>query len=295
MGVLGKKIELIAFDILLLSMVNTSGQSNNEYTDLEGGNFGNGDLENGKTCRGKLSHGNGDLGDGLWVGSLEDNLNGGGVQSLPHEIRVAFIQKIYCLLSLQLLITWAMSYGVYVSHSATLFVLNTPGALVVATLGTFLSLFLSWCYGKSYPVNYFILFMFTFCESYTVAYICLFYQPTSILMAWGLTASIFIILSGYVLITGKDFSFLGAGLFACLWIMIIGGLIQVIWLPGDQFLNTAMAIFGAMIACGYILYDTSDILKRLDPDDFVYACMSLYLDIIMLFLRLLELFGTLRD
>ena len=289
-------------------MVNTSGQSNNEYTDLEGGNLGNGNLGNGnlgngnlgngKTTRGNTSHGDGDLGDGLWVGSLEENLNGVGgmgTQALPSEIRVAFIQKIYCLLSLQLLITWWMSFGVYASHSATQFVLHTPGALVVAILGTFLTLFLSWCYGRSYPVNYVILFMFTICESYLVTYVCLFYQPTSILMAWGLTASIFMILSGYVLVTGKDFSFLGAGLFACLWILIIGGLIQVIWLPDDQFLNTVMAVFGAMIACGYILYDTSDILKRLDPDEFVYACMSLYLDIIMLFLRLLELFGKLRD
>ena len=52
-----------------------------------------------------------------------------------------------------------------------------------------------------------------------------------------------------------------------------------------------MAAFGAFIASGYILYDTSEIIHRLDPDDFVFACMSLYLDIIMLFLRLLELFG----
>ena len=95
--------------------------------------------------------------------------------------------------------------------------------------------------------------------------------------------------------TGKDFEFLGAGLFSCLWILIIGGIIQGLFLPNDQFLNTAMAILGAMVASGYILYDTSDIIKRLDPDDFVYACMSLYLDIIMLFLRLLELFGKRRD
>ena len=222
--------------------------------------------------------------------------NGTDIASeLPIEVRVAFIKKIYCLLSVQLVITWTMSYCLYSSKTATQYVLNTPGALVVAILGTFLTLFLSWCYGRSYPINYIILFVFTFCESYSVSYICLFYQPTSILIAWGLTASIFILLSGYVLYTGKDFSFLGAGLFACLWILIIGGLIQAIWLPSDQFLNTAMAVFGAMIACGYILYDTSDILKRLDPDDFVYACMSLYLDIIMLFLRLLELFGKVRE
>ena len=249
-----------------------------------------------------------DLENGMPNGISNAEVNAGGTgdvhlvsdwspdlgSELPPEVRAAFIKKIYCLLSVQLVITWMMSYGCYASHSATQFVLHTPGALVVAILGTFLSLFLSWCYGRSYPTNYIILFMFTFCESYTVSYICLFYQPTSILMAWGLTASIFIILSGYVLYTGKDFNFLGAGLFACLWILIIGGLIQIIWLPDDQFLNTAMAVFGAMIACGYILYDTSNILKRLDPDDFILACMSLYLDIIMLFVRLLELFGDRR-
>jgi len=235
-----------------------------------------------------------------WRGFEKNNDDGmnyleEGKISLPDDIRVAFVQKIYSLLSLQLVVTWAMSYLFYRSESVTNFVLNTPGALITSILGTFLFLFLSWCYGKSYPCNYLILTGFTLCESYSVAYVCLFYQPTSILMAWGLTASIFIALSGYVLVTGKDFSFLGAGLFACLWILIAGGIIQLIWLPNDQFLNTTMAVLGAMVACGYILYDTSDIIKRLDPDDFVYACMSLYIDVIMLFLRLLELFGKERD
>ena len=212
--------------------------------------------------------------------------------NLPIEIKVAFIKKIYILLSIQLFITWSMSLGFYMNKATHDFVLHSPGMIVVTTLGTFLTLFLSWCYGKSYPMNYIILFLFTLCESYSVSYICLYYQPTSILLAWGLTASIFIILSAYVMYTGKDFSFMGAGLFACLWILIIGGFIQIIWLPNDQILNTVMAAFGAMVASGYILYDTSEIIHRLDPDDFVFACMNLYLDIIMLFLRLLELFGN---
>ncbi len=211
------------------------------------------------------------------------------------QVRIGFLKKIYSLLSIQLCITWAMSYLIYTNESATKFVLNTPGALVVSTLGTFLFLFLSWCYGRIYPGNYIILIGFTLCESYSVSYICLYYNATSVLMAWGLTASIFIILTLYVIKTESDFNFLGAGLFASLWILIIGGLIQVIWMPNDQFLNTTLAAFGAIIACGYILYDTSELLHRLDPDDYVFACISIYLDIIMLFLRLLELFGHARD
>ena len=210
------------------------------------------------------------------------------------KIKRDFIKKIYTLLSIQLIVTWAMSYAFYKSVAMTNFVLNNPGALVTSILGTLLFMFLSWCYGKSHPYNYMILVGFTLCESYMVGYVCLFYQPTSILLAWGLTASIFIALSSYTIVTGRDFSFLGAGLFAALWVVIIGGVIQAFWLKDDQFLNTAMAILGSLVACGYILYDTSLIVNKLDPDDFVFACLSLYLDIIMLFLRLLELFGDRR-
>lgn len=206
-------------------------------------------------------------------------------------IKNRFIGKVYILLSLQLAITLIMSLGCYYSQSATLFILQQKGLLITSILFTLFFLFLSFCYGRSYPYNYLILLGFTLCESYSITYVSLFYQAHSLFLAWGLTLSIFIALSIYVHITKTDFEFLGAGLFAGLWILIIGGFIQLIWLPRDQILNTTVAIFGSFIACGYILYDTSDIMKRLTPDDFVQACISLYLDIIMLFLRLLELFG----
>ena len=210
------------------------------------------------------------------------------------EIKNKFIGKVYILLTFQLAVTLIMSMSCYYSRSATLFILKQTGLLITSILATFFFLFLSFCYGRNYPCNYLILLGFTLAESYSITYISLFYQAKSLFLAWGLTLSIFIALSVYVHITKKDFQFLGAGLFAGLWVLIIGGLIQLIWLPRDQILNTVMAIFGSFIACGYILYDTSDIMKRLTPDDFVHACICLYLDIIMLFLRLLELFGEER-
>lgn len=205
------------------------------------------------------------------------------------SIKNKFILKIYTLLSIQLLITFVMSLGCYYSTPVKLFILKESGLLIISILSSILFLILSICYGRSYPCNYICLFGFTLAESYMITYVCLQYQATTILLAWGLTLSIFILLSTYVLISKKDFNFLGAGLFASLWILIIGGMIQWIWLPNDQIFNTFMAILGSIVACGYILYDTSDILHRLTPDDFIYACISLYTDIIMLFLRLLEL------
>lgn len=45
--------------------------------------------------------------------------------------------------------------------------------------------------------------------------------------------------------------------------------------------------FGVLLFSGYILYDTSMIMKRLSPDEWVMAVVSLYLDAINVFLFVL--------
>ena len=210
-------------------------------------------------------------------------------------IRNDFIRKVYTILSIQLIITWAMTYLIYRSPSATNYTNTNMTTLILAIVGTFVSLFAAFCYGNRHPHGLIILLVFTLCESYTVAYTAIHYTAESVLLAWGLTTSVFLILTAYVWYTKTDFNFLGAGLYSALWIMIIGGLFQWLFLPRDQLVKTVFSIFGAIVASGYILYDTSDIMLRLTPDETVMACLNLYIDIILLFSKLLQLFGERRD
>jgi len=214
-----------------------------------------------------------------------------------YNIKTDFLRKIYSLLSIQLAITFGVSLAFYKCPSINNFVIGHPNAFYIVTICTFIFLFLAMpcCYGQHHPVNLFILLGFTLCESYSIGYLCLFYTSSSIIICWGLTLSTFVCLSIYAYRSKTDFSFLGAGLYSCLWVLILGGLIQGIFLPASQFLNTSFAVLGAMVAIGYILYDTSEIINKLSPDEYVFACISLYIDILMLFTRLLELFGTRRD
>lgn len=46
---------------------------------------------------------------------------------------------------------------------------------------------------------------------------------------------------------------------------------------------------GAIIFSGYIIYDTNNLIKRFSYDDYIWAAVSLYLDIINLFLALLNI------
>ena len=64
--------------------------------------------------------------------------------------------------------------------------------------------------------------------------------------------------------------------------MILYGLVAWIFhLPTGGLIYSC---FGAVLFSGYIVYDTYVIMQRLGPDEWVHASISLYLDIINLFL-----------
>jgi FtsH-binding integral membrane protein len=154
---------------------------------------------------------------------------------------------------------------------------------------------MAFCFGKQHPHGLLILLGFTLCEAYSVAFIAIHYTASSVLLGCGITASVFIGLTAYTLYTKSDFNYLGAALASALWIMIIGGFMQWLFFPNDSFARIGLACLGAAVACGYILYDTSEIMYRSTPDDVVIACLNLYIDIIMLFIKILELVGKKRD
>jgi FtsH-binding integral membrane protein len=60
-------------------------------------------------------------------------------------------------------------------------------------------------------------------------------------------------------------------------------------------LDTVVAATGAILFTMYILYDTHMIMEKLSPEDYIDAAVSLYLDIVNLFINLLRLFGKRKD
>jgi modulator of FtsH protease len=114
----------------------------------------------------------------------------------------------------------------------------------------------------------------------------------TIATAAALTGTAFTVLSGYVLITRKDFSFLGGMLFVGLVLLLLASMVSMIFhVPGMQL---ALAAVSALIFSGYILYDTSEIVHG-GETNYILATVNLYLDILNLFLALLRLVGATSD
>lgn len=118
--------------------------------------------------------------------------------------------------------------------------------------------------------------------------------PEVIATSLGLTAFIFLSLSGYVLMTGKDFSFLGGFLF--IGVMVIFGVMILSFLlsyfGGMQLSGLSLAISAAVVLLmsGLILYHTSTIING-GETNYVLATVSLYMAIFNLFVHLLSLVG----
>ena len=118
-----------------------------------------------------------------------------------------------------------------------------------------------------------------------------------IVYALATTGAIFMTLSGYTLISKKDFSFLGGFLSVGLWILIGGFLFSFVGsLFGFQIagLHLALSSMAIVIFSGLIMYDTHRILSG-GETNYVLATVSMYLSIYNLFIHLLALFGWADD
>ena len=102
---------------------------------------------------------------------------------------------------------------------------------------------------------------------------------TTLLLFGGLTA--------YVLISGANFNFLGG----ILWMGTLGliGVAVCGWLFGFD-LGMLFTVAGIGLACGWILYDTSNVLHTYRIGQHVAAALALFASVAMLFWYILRFY-----
>ncbi|XP_026405509.1 protein LIFEGUARD 2-like isoform X2 [Papaver somniferum] len=210
------------------------------------------------------------------------------------ELRWAFIRKIYTIVSIQLLLTAAVSSVVVFVPAVSHYILYTHAglSLYIAILITpLIILCLLACFHQKHPVNFILLGIFTVAVSMSVGLSCALTSGKIILEAAVLTAVVVVSLTMYTFWASKrgyDFNFLGPFLFASLIVLIVFAIIQIFF-PLGKIGTMIYEGVGAIIFCGYIVYDTDNLIKRYSYDEYIWASVNLYLDIINLFLHLLRL------
>merc|ERR1711973_496670 len=109
-----------------------------------------------------------------------------------------------------------------------------------------------------------------------VGVIVTFYDVAVVVQAFFLTCAVVAGLTAFTFQTKRDFTHWGTGLMAGLWILILGGFMQVF-------------VGGALLFSGFIIFDTQMIMTRVSPEEYIMATIELYLDIINLFIEILKI------
>ncbi|XP_063676691.1 protein lifeguard 1-like [Bolinopsis microptera] len=214
------------------------------------------------------------------------------------SVRRGFIRKVYAILIAMLTLTFTV-----IIAFTTIPVLRTWGQTRVALL-VFVVLWLSAIVlmivlicneslRRSYPQNAIFLVVMTLIFSFALGITASYSKPFIVLVAIATTLGIVIALTIFAFQTKYDFTIL-TGILFCVSISLLVFVILVVLLH-SRVLYLVYATLGACLISIYIVVDTQIMMSgktvQLDPEEYVFAALNLYVDIIMLFSYVLVLCG----
>ena len=222
----------------------------------------------------------------------------------PLPTRKTFISRVYSILWAQLLVT-SIFIGCCNQIQPLQKFMISNGGLTIMTFCMFLMISLTCCMYcltdsiRKCPGNFLYLTLFTGSCTYILGYAGITYKLTTLLLAGLSTLGIFSGLSLYAIQTKYDYTDKGGYLIAALLGFVMFGFF--VSFTHYQVSSIVYSSIGSIIFSFYIVYDTQLIVGgehrkiMFHTDDYVLAAVSLYLDIINLFLMLLDLLNGGRN
>ncbi|XP_041974305.1 protein lifeguard 4-like [Aricia agestis] len=214
------------------------------------------------------------------------------VMNADKEIRLAFVRKVYGLLSVQLLATFTIAAVFLLVRPIQAFIHENDWMMMISFILSMVTLFALIAKRKDHPANLYLLAAFTGVQAYTIGVVVSYFDTAVVLQALGITFSVVLTLTLYTLNTKRDFSFVGYGLVAGLMVLIIGGFVQL-FLQSSAF-EIALSFTGAIFFSLFLVFDTQQMMNTLSPEEYILATINLYMDILNLFLYILRILNELN-
>ena len=195
------------------------------------------------------------------------------------------LRNTYALLSMTLLFS-AVTAGVSMS-------LNLPHPGLLLTLAGYFGLLFATARFRNSGLGLVFVFALTGFMGYTLgpilnAYLALANGGQLIMTAMGASGAIFLGLSGYALVSRRDFSFMGSFLMVGILVGFLAGLGAIFFeMPA---LSLAVSAVFVILMSGLILYETSNIVHG-GETNYIMATVTLFVSIFNLFTSLLHLLG----
>ena len=150
---------------------------------------------------------------------------------------------------------------------------------------------------RTVPINYYLLATFTACQAFCVAHMCSFYETSIALTVAGMTTAVTMVIMLFAVTTKKDFTTneIFYQFFPVLIMCLICLILCSIFMSFSSWWHPLIAGVLVLIYGMYLVHDvqliTGDKKYALGYDDYVVGAMIIYIDIVMLFVELLTIFG----
>jgi len=220
------------------------------------------------------------------------------------QVRRLFIRKVYAILMLQLLVTVGIVALFTFCAPVRFYIQTHPGLYSLANL-TFLATYIALsCCGdlrRQHPTNIILLIIFTLSLAFIMGFMSSFYNTRSVMLCIGITALVCMSVTLFSFQSKVDFTSCQGVLFCMCMSMLFCAIALSIVVPFGYvpWLHAIYAVIGAMLFTLFLAFDTQMLIgnKRytLSPEEYVYATLNIYLDIIYLFSFMLAIFGGGRE
>mmetsp|Transcript_14988 Transcript_14988/g.29175 ORF Transcript_14988/g.29175 Transcript_14988/m.29175 type:complete len:280 (-) Transcript_14988:484-1323(-) len=210
-------------------------------------------------------------------------------------VRHGFIRKVFSILMIQLAVTFAIIIAMSTSDTVKAYVQgNTTMYYTSVFVVLALVIVLSCCtsVARKHPFGLIFLFILTLAEGYMLGVVASYSDTYLVYISIGATLIVSIGLMLFAWQTKYDFTGWGPYLLVALLVLLVFGLV-LIFIEESRTTYLIFAWLGVTLFSMFLVYDTQLIIGgknrryELGIDDYVLGALSLYLDIVNIFIYML--------
>lgn len=216
------------------------------------------------------------------------------------SIRQAFIRKVFLVLTLQLSVTLSTVVVFTFVEEVKNFVQKNIWTYYVSYAIFFVSLIVLSCcedLRRKHPWNLVALSIVTISLSYMSGMIASFYNTEVVIMAVGITTAVCFTVVIFSMQTRYDFTLCMGMLLVSIVVLLIFAFLCII--IRNRILDIVYGSLCALIFTCFLAVDTQLLLGNkqlsLSPEEYVFAALNLYTDIINIFLYILTIVGRAKE
>ena len=220
-------------------------------------------------------------------------------QNIKEMIRNQFVRKVYGILLVQFLMTFGFILICQIKVIKNFLYIHISlyiSLMTISGISFLISFIIFMCcpnFLRKVPHNYIFLFIFTISETILLIYISILYSFEYVLGAIILVIGICGVIFFISCIKKISLKFIYLFLIIAVILGLIYGILAIIF--RNYYLEFLFCLIGAIIFTLFLVYDTQTITRLdnnyLTVDDYIFAAIILYTDIIRVFIQILKILG----